>query len=82
MLLGRWTLVSERHAGGCSCCPGLGDVPMDEVERRVCEWMGMKEGVSAYLRRCIAERSGDEGAFGRLDEALSELERIQRGFMT
>lgn len=46
----------------------------------MCAWIGMQEGVGAYLRRCIAERSGDEGTFARLDEALSELERIQAGF--
>lgn len=80
LLLGRWTLVAERHGGGCSCCPGLGDIAIEEVERRVCVWIGLEEGVGAYLRRCIAERSGDEGTFGKLDEALSELERIQAGF--
>jgi hypothetical protein len=79
MLLGRWTLIAERHAGGCSCCPGLGDIAMDEVERRVAEWIGMKEGVAAYLRRCIAERTGDDRTFNGLDEALAELERIQSG---
>jgi hypothetical protein len=82
-LLGRWTLIAERHGGGCSCCPGLGDVGMEEVERRIGAWMEQRHDgfgrLSDYLRRCIARRSGDDAIFRDLDEALAELERIQSG---
>ena len=60
MLLGRWARIAERHGGGCSCCPGLGDVAIDEVERRVSEWLAQRHPLdgtfSAVLRACISER--------------------------
>ena len=90
-LLGRWTLIGERHANGCSCCPGLGDVSMGEVEGNVAAWLRerhpfLQEGrsVSSLLRDCIA-RSEPAAAevlqplFRDLDEALGHLEEIQRG---
>ncbi len=43
MLLGRWAIIAERHGGGCSCCPGLGDVAIDEVEKRVTGWLTQLE---------------------------------------
>ena len=56
---------------------------MDEVERRLGGWMQQRHPgfgrLSDYLRGCIAERRGDEAVFKDLDEALSELERIQSG---
>ena len=91
-LLGRWTLISDQHANGCSCCPGLGDVSIDEVEGSVAAWLRerhpfLKEGrtVSSLLRDCIA-RNEPAGAdvlqpiFRDLDEALGHLEQVQRGF--
>ena len=84
MLLGRWTRVAERHGGGCSCCPGLGDVAIDEVERRVSEWLAQRHSLdrpfSSMLRACISERRPLVDALcADLDEALSHLERIQVG---
>ena len=84
MLLGRWQLIAERHGGGCSCCPGLGDVAIDEVERRVSAWLGARHAIgnsfAAYLRECIRARKGlSAGLYADIDEALSELERIQAG---
>lgn len=91
-LLGRWTLIAERHANGCSCCPGLGDVTMDQVEGSVVAWLRerhslFKEGgsVTALLRNCISRNSdGDpsdlQPIFKDLDEALSHLESVQHGF--
>ena len=38
-LLGRWTLIAEAHATGCSCCPGLGDVTIAQVEGSVLGWL-------------------------------------------
>ena len=84
MLLGRWTRIVERHGGGCSCCPGLGDVAIGEVEKRVTEWLGQRHDVgasfSARLRDCIAARAALPAELRKdIDEALSELERIQSG---
>lgn len=84
MLLGRWTRIAERHGGGCSCCPGLGDIAIDEVERRVSEWLAHRHRLdgtfSTVLRACISEgRALPAGMDAELDEALSHLERIQAG---
>jgi hypothetical protein len=86
MLLGRWARIAERHGGGCSCCPGLGDVPIDEVERRVSEWLAQRHPLdgtfSTSLRACIREgRPLPAGMDADLDEALSHLERIQAGMV-
>jgi hypothetical protein len=91
-LLGRWTLIAEKHANGCSCCPGLGDVTIEQVEGSVASWLRgrhpvLQNGktVSGLLKDCIA-RSEPAGAdvlqplFKDLDEALGHLEQIQRGF--
>lgn len=83
-LLGRWTLISERHGGGCSCCPGLGDVGMEEVERRVLAWLRERhafpgDSLSAFLKDCIRGKPGGEGVFADLEEALGDLERMQSG---
>ena len=91
-LLGRWTLIAEKHAGGCSCCPGLGDVTMEQVEGSVVAWLRERhpvlenaKGVTGLLRDCI-ERSRPAGAevlqplFKDLGEALDHLEQVQRGF--
>ena len=84
MLLGRWARIAERHGGGCSCCPGLGDVAIDEVERRVTAWLAQRHALdgpfSATLRASISERrSLPAELYADLDEALRELERIQAG---
>jgi hypothetical protein len=84
MLLGRWARIAERHGGGCSCCPGLGDIAMSEVEQRVTEWLRQRhalgESLTVTLQRCIAERTPlDEPLERDIDEALAELERIQSG---
>ena len=84
MLLGRWTRIVERHGGGCSCCPGLGDVAIDEVEKRVTEWLRQRHSLPALfsesLRQCISQRTPLPGDLQKdIDEALSELERIQAG---
>ena len=91
-LLGRWTLIAEKHATGCSCSPGLGDVTMEQVEGSVVAWLRGRHpflqdraNVTALLRHCIA-RSEPAGAevlqplFRDLDEALGHLEEVQRGF--
>src|SRR3954464_8103647 len=80
MLLGRWTRIVERHGGGCSCCPGLGDVAIDEVEKRVTEWLRLPGPFSSVLRECIERRASLTPELQKgIDEALSELERIQSG---
>ena len=91
-LLGRWTLIAEKHSTGCSCCPGLGDVTMEQVEGSVVGWLRerhpfLQEGrsITTVLKDCIA-RSEPAGAevlqplFKDLDEALGHLEQAQRGF--
>ena len=91
-LLGRWTLIAEAHATGCSCCPGLGDVTMEQVEGSVLSWLrerhpllGERGGITRLLKDCISrsEKSGTDvlqPIFKDLDEALSHLEQVQRGF--
>jgi hypothetical protein len=84
VLLGRWTRIVERHGGGCSCCPGLGDVAIDEVEKRVTEWLRQRHSLAApfsqALRECIAHRNVLPDELQKdIDEALAELERIQSG---
>ena len=91
-LLGRWTAIAERHANGCSCCPGLGDVSIEQVEGSVAAWLRdrhslLQEGasVSGLLRDCVARRASASAEalrplFKDLDEALTYLERVQRGF--
>lgn len=84
MLLGRWTRIAERHGGGCSCCPGLGDVAIEEVEKRVTHWLRqrhpLEDSFSDVLRKTISARAAlDEGLRKDIDEAMSELERIQSG---
>ena len=84
VLLGRWTRIVERHGGGCSCCPGLGDVAIDEVEKRVTDWLNQRHSLSSafsqVLRQCIERRAPLGPELQKdLDEALSELERIQSG---
>lgn len=90
-LLGRWTLIAERHATGCSCCPGLGDVSMQQVEGNVLGWLRERHAVLAergsvtqLLKDCIARCIKDADAlpplFKDLDEALDHLEKVQRGF--
>ena len=90
-LLGRWTLIAEKHANGCSCCPGLGDVTMEQVEGSVVSWLRERHAlldgrtVNALLRDCIARRLPAGGEvlqplFQDLDEAFGHLERVQRGY--
>jgi hypothetical protein len=91
-LLGRWSLIAEKHANGCSCCPGLGDVTIEQVEGSVAAWLRERHpflqngrSVTSLLRDCIArsERAGAEvlqPLFRDLDEALAHLEQAQRGF--
>ena len=91
-LLGRWTLIADKHANGCSCCPGLGEVTIEQVEGSVAAWLRERHGVlrdgksvTALLKDCIARRepSGAEvlqPLFRDLGEALEHLEEVQRGF--
>jgi hypothetical protein len=91
-LLGRWTLIADKHANGCSCCPGLGDVTIEQVEGSVAAWLRERhpllqngKTVTGLLKDCIArsEPAGTEvlqPLFKDLDEALGHLEQVQRGF--
>lgn len=90
-LLGRWTLIAERHATGCSCCPGLGDVSLEQVEGSVLSWLRERHPVLAergsvtqLLKDCIARSVGERDMlpplFKDLDEALDHLEKVQSGF--
>src|SRR2546425_12349300 len=55
-LLGRWTLIAEKHATGCSCCPGLGEVTMEQVEGSVLGWLRERIGSDPEGRALLAER--------------------------
>jgi hypothetical protein len=93
-LLGRWVMVAQRHGGGCSCCPGLGDVSMEEVERNILNalrerhpMLEGRENINLFMRELIAKRG--EGiatpqalkAFcDDFDLIVQDLEKIQLGF--
>jgi hypothetical protein len=92
LLLGRWMLVAQRHADGCSCCPGgMGNVSMGTVERSVLDWLRQshpvlaeREDLASLLRECIERKPGLSDAaltalFGDLSSALDHLERMQSG---
>ena len=91
-LLGRWVRIAEQHAVGCSCCPGLGDVAIEQVEGSVLGWLREKhallaeqQSLTALLKGCIARKlpAGPDALkplFKDLDEALGHLEQAQRGF--
>jgi hypothetical protein len=90
-LLGRWTLIAERHATGCSCCPGLGEVTMEQVEGSVLGWLrerhpllARRGSLTQLLKDCISrspveERDALPPLFEDLAEALDHLERTQAG---
>ncbi len=90
-ILGRWTMVCQRHGGGCSCCPGLGDIDMEEVERLLSKdlrarhaLLAEREGFVDLLRDCVARKlESDPVELGALIEdigrAIDELEKIQSG---
>ena len=90
-LLGRWSLVCQRHGGGCSCCPGLGDIDMEEVERLLSldlrkrhTLMQDREGFAELLRQCVSRSlQADQQALTALLEdigrGIHELEKVQSG---
>jgi hypothetical protein len=88
-LLGRWTLVAERHGNGCSCCPPGIDVPMETVEQSVTDYLKVKhpaltQSVTGLLRDCVRRQAAlDEAAaaplFDDLSRAIDDLERMQLG---
>ena len=85
-------MIAEKHATGCSCCPGLGNVTMQEVEGNVVAWLRQRHplfdnraSVTGLLRDCIARSQPDgpevlQPVFRDLDEALAHLEEVQHGF--
>jgi hypothetical protein len=86
-LLGRWSLIAERHANGCSCCPGLGEVTIEQVEGSVLGWLRERHAplrergsVTALLKDCVERKvSVNPDLLRDLAEALDHLERIQAG---
>jgi len=90
-LLGRWSLVCQRHGGGCSCCPGLGDIDMEEVERLLCNdlrkrhaLMQDQTGFSEVLKQCVSRTFQADGPalsalLDDIGNAINELERVQSG---
>lgn len=82
-------MVSQRHEGGCSCCPaGLGPVEMQEVERRLMAWLkqrheflGEQARVAEMLKGYISSpEPPPEALLTDIGEALEHLERVQSGF--
>src|SRR4051794_24739106 len=93
-LLGRWTMVGQRHGQGCSCCPpGLGDVAMDDVEKSIMASLKKehpvlegRENLALFLKDCVS-RTGVKAAPGEIPALLKDvagviddLEKIQLGF--
>ena len=91
-LLGRWTLIAEKHSTGCSCCPGLGDVTM--TRSRAALRPGFASVIPSFktakhhrpaqgLYCALRSRPAPEvlqPLFRDLAEALEHLEQVQRGF--
>ena len=78
-LLGRWSMVCNRHGNGCSCCPGLGDIDMTEVERLLTKDLRARhtllkdrEGFVEVLRECVGRKFAAGGA--ELDALLEDVE--------
>ena len=90
-LLGRWSLVCQRHGGGCSCCPGLGDIDMEEVERLISVDLGKRhalmqdrKGFAELLRQCVsrslqAEPQALAALLEDIGRGIHELEKVQSG---
>ena len=92
-LLGRWTMVGQRHGQGCSCCPpGLGDVAMDDVERSIVKTLKDKhailegrESLNLLLRDLVSRKVQGtpeqlRAFLADFGEIVNELERVQLGF--
>jgi chorismate-pyruvate lyase len=55
-------------------------VAIDEVEKRVSDWLKLESSFTKILRDCIERRAALAPELQKnIDEALTELERIQAG---
>jgi hypothetical protein len=93
-LLGRWTMVGQRHGQGCSCCPpGLGDISMDDVEKNLYDnlvkthpVLAGKPSINVMLRDCVARKveAADMDPLRNLLKdfggVVDDLEKMQLGF--
>lgn len=91
-LLGRWSLVSQKHEAGCSCCPGLGDVAVADVEQEILKDLrarhpdlGDAASVNELLRSFVLRaRPGTVAAthalLADIDRIIGMLEQMQRGW--
>ena len=91
-LLGRWSLVSQKHEAGCSCCPGLGDVDVADVEKEIladlrARHAGMEsvESIGSLLKGFVARNPPDAvratpALFSDIDRIIGVLEQMQRGW--
>ena len=80
-LLGRWSLVSQKHEAGCSCCPGLGDVDVADVEKEILadlrarhEGLEAIDGVGNLLKAFVMR--GQPGSVAATPSLLSDIDRI------
>lgn len=80
-LLGRWSLVSQKHEAGCSCCPGLGDVDVADVEKDILADLRARhggldavDGVGNLLKAFVLR--GKPGAVTATPALLSDIDRI------
>ena len=93
-LLGRWSMVSQRHGNGCSCCPpGLGDISMDDVEKNIYEnlrgthrVLEGKSSLTGVLRDCVARKIAPDDVepmknlLKDFGGIVNDLEKMQLGF--
>lgn len=91
-LLGRWSLVSQKHEAGCSCCPGLGDVDVAEVEKDILadlrarhEGLETVENIGGLLKSFVARGPAPSPAsrpalLADIDRIIGILEQMQRGW--
>jgi hypothetical protein len=55
-------------------------VAIDEVEKRITDWLRLDRPFTGVLRECIERRDALAPELQKdIDEALTELERIQSG---
>lgn len=91
-LLGRWSLIAQKHEAGCSCCPGLGDVAVADVEQQILKDLrarnpsiGDTATVAELLRSLVMRSSGQPAAavpalLSDIDRIIGILEQMQRGW--
>jgi hypothetical protein len=60
-LLGKWTLLAQRHlavGGTCSCCMGFGDARVQDFEQQILDFLNHRHGAKPGIAALLSERAG------------------------